>query len=96
MKTLALPILKSYKLADHLSREETCPKKILVQSAGESSASESDVAAKLGATSSSSTMWVENPKFERLISTTNLLLLGWLCWNKWLLFVILHKWMYHE
>lgn len=84
-KTLALPILKGYKLEGHLTGEKPCPEKFvtITSSAGsngsitEEGDDREQRAPKQIASSSMSAPAIINPLFEQWI-TTDLLLLGWL------------------
>ncbi|XP_031745012.1 uncharacterized protein LOC116405217 [Cucumis sativus] len=63
-QTLALPILKSYKLQGHLTEENQCPPKFIINPT-------------CGASSRSTTTKTVNPKFDQWV-TFDLLLLGWM------------------
>ncbi|KAA0067279.1 uncharacterized protein E6C27_scaffold418G001000 [Cucumis melo var. makuwa] len=77
-KTLALPILKSYKLNSHLFGESPCLPKIIMLTTQPNESIVENAGEPSQETSSSSTAVVTvNPKYERWI-TTDLLLLGWL------------------
>ncbi|KAA0060627.1 Reverse transcriptase, RNA-dependent DNA polymerase [Cucumis melo var. makuwa] len=77
-KTLALPIMKSYKFEGHLTGENPCPPKFITNQIGESQ-SEIDGTAEAtdGASSRSTATKTVNPKFDQWL-TSYLLLLGWI------------------
>ncbi|TYJ96311.1 uncharacterized protein E5676_scaffold1970G00140 [Cucumis melo var. makuwa] len=76
-KTLALPILKGYKLEGHLTGETPCPSHfVLSASSSNTTVTEEGADATIGA-SSSITPRIVNSLFEQWV-TTDLLLLGWL------------------
>ncbi|XP_016901223.2 uncharacterized protein LOC107991202 [Cucumis melo] len=77
-KTLALPIMKSYKFEGHLTGENPCLPKFITNQTGESqSGIDGTTEATDGASSRSTTTKTVNPKFDQWL-TSYLLLLGWI------------------
>ena len=74
-KTLALPILKSYKLKDHLVEENPCPLKFIINPTGESQSEIEGAAEATGGTSSSST--IQKRSIQNLINGLPMIYYFW-------------------